>query len=162
MPSNKREGIYFGLMMVFGMVSVMYFYNMYMEGLLGTLTFWSVLFNYSLTFIVAFIVETFLVGPIMRGIAFKLPYDKSKKLKVIVAVSTCMVVGMVICMSVYGLITAILSNHLEGSLFMHYFKLIIRNFAVAYPSQLLIVGPLSRWILVKFIKNSAQPKLEYN
>lgn len=163
MPSNKREGIYFGLMMVFSMVFVMFFYNMYREGLLSTLTVSSALLHFALTFIVAFLLESFIVGPIARGIAFKLPYDKSKKVYVIIAVSTCMVTGMVICMSVFGLITALLSNSLEGPLLKNYFMLFIQNFVVAYPVQLLVVGPLARWILVKFIKkNSIQPKFEYN
>lgn len=123
-----------------------------MEGLISTLTFWSALFHFSLTFIVAFVFES-VIGPIARGIAFKLPFDKSKKVYVILANSTFTVIGMVICMSVFGLITALLSNGLEGSLLNHYFMLIIRNFVVAYPVQLLVVGPLVRWVLVKFIKN---------
>ena len=158
MPSNKKEGIYFALMMVFGMVFVMFFYNLYRLGLLSSISASSALLHFAMTFVVAFLVESFIVGPVARRLAFKLPIDKSKKIQVILAVSTCMVFGMVICMSVYGLITASLSNSLDGSLLKNYYMLIIYNFIVAYPAQLLIVGPLARWALVKFIrKNSVQP-----
>jgi len=149
-------------MMVSGMVFVMFLYNMYMEGLLSTLTIWSISLNFALTFVVAFVLEAFIVGPIARGIAFKLPYDKSKRIYVILVVSTCMVIGMVLCMSVFGLIITILSSSLEGSLLDNYFVLIIRNFVVAYPAQLLVVGPLARWVLVTFIKDNTHSKIEYN
>lgn len=33
LPSNKKEEIIFGLMMVFGMVSIMFAYNITLEGL---------------------------------------------------------------------------------------------------------------------------------
>lgn len=84
---------------------------------------------------------------------FKLPFDKSKKLYVALAISTCMVVGMVLCMSVFGLITAALSNGLnENSLFSAYLMIVLKNFILAYPLQLLIMGPLVRGIFVKFVK----------
>lgn len=84
---------------------------------------------------------------------FKMPFDKSKKLYMVLAMSTCMVVGMVLCMSVFGLITAVLSNGLnENSLFSAYLMIVLKNFILAYPLQLLIMGPLVRGIFVKFVK----------
>lgn len=74
-----------------------------------------------------------------------MPFDKSKKLYVILAMSTCMVIGMVLCMSVFGLVTAALSNGLNGdSLFSAYLMIVLKNFILAYPLQLLIMGPLVR------------------
>lgn len=157
MPSNKREGIIFGLMMVFCMVSIMMVYNLYMEGLLGTLTVGSAILQFIFTFMVAFIVES-LIGPLMRKIALKLPYDKSKKVYLIIANSTCMVIGMVICMSLFGLIMSLVNGGIEGSVFQHYMTLIGRNFILAYPAQLLVVGPLVRWIFVKYIQEKNSPQ----
>lgn len=60
---------------------------------------------------------------------------------------------MVLCMSVFGLITAALSNGLnENSLFSAYLMIVLKNFILAYPLQLLIMGPLVRGIFVKFVK----------
>lgn len=157
MPSNKREGIYFGLMMVFCMASIMWFYNLYMEGLLGTISAKGAVLQFIITFIVAFVVES-LIGPLMLGVASKLPIDKSKKAYVIIANSTFMVIGMVLCMSMFGLIMTVLNHGIEGSLLQHYLLLIGRNFVVAFPLQLLIAGPLVRWAFVKFIKEKNSPK----
>lgn len=159
MPSNKKEGIIFGLMMCFGMVCVMFFYNMYLNGLLTTLPISGILSQFALTFIVAFLVESFIVGPIARKAAFSLPYDKSKTLYVILATSTCMVIGMVLCMSVFGLVISMVNNGIEGSLLANYGRTILKNVIVAYPAQLLVIGPLVRFLFVRFVKNAAAVNL---
>lgn len=140
------------------MVSVMYSYNMYMEGLFSTLTLGSAFLHFCITFVVAFLCES-VIGPIARGVASKMPIDKSKKAYVILANSTCMVIGMVMIMSFYGLITAVLSNGVEGPLLKQYVQMIIRNVIVAYPAQLLVVGPLVRWVFGTFIKNKTSKQL---
>lgn len=64
-----------------------------------------------------------------------------------------MVIGMVLCMSLYGLGTAYFFNSLNGSsLLESYFSLVIKNFVFALPLQLLIVGPLVRYLFTKFVK----------
>ncbi|MBP1989815.1 DUF2798 domain-containing protein [Paenibacillus eucommiae] len=144
MPDNKKEEIIFGLMMVFGMVSIMFIYNSTLQGLWEEMTFVKGFIQYGITFIVAFIIEAFVVGNIARKIAFMLPYNKSKKLYNIIAISTCMVVGMVSFMSVYGLISKIVTSGIEGTLLSNYAHLLLLNFVLAYPAQLLIVGPIAR------------------
>ncbi|SFL23140.1 hypothetical protein SAMN03159341_104146 [Paenibacillus sp. 1_12] len=154
MPGNKKEEMIFGLMMVFGMVSIMFAYNITLEGLWGGMTIGKGFTLFALTFIVAFIIEAFVVGTIARRIAFKLPYNKSKKIYNIVAISTCMVVGMVLFMSVYGLISKIVTTGIEGTILSNYANLLLLNFIVAYPAQLLIVGPVARYILMNYVKPS--------
>ncbi|MEC1292041.1 DUF2798 domain-containing protein [Bacillus mojavensis] len=148
MPANKKEGLIFGVMMCFGMVCVMSIYNAVINGAIRDFS-WVIAFE----MIIGFIVALLLVGPLARKMTFKMPFDKSKKLYVVLAMSTCMVVGMVLCMSVFGLITATLSNGLnENSLFSAYLMIVLKNFILAYPLQLLIMGPLVRGIFVKFVK----------
>lgn len=159
LPSNKKEGIIFGLMMCFGMVCVMFFYNMYLNGLLTTLPIYGILSQFALTFVIAFLVESFIVGPIARKAASSLPYDKSKTLYVILATSTCMVIGMVLCMSVFGLVISMVNNGIEGSILANYGRTILKNVIVAYPAQLLVIGPLVRFLFVKFVKNEATVNL---
>jgi hypothetical protein len=154
LPSNKKEEIIFGLMMVFGMVSIMFTYNTTLEGLWEEMTLVKGFTQFVLTFIIAFIIEAFVVGTIARKIAFKLPYNKSKKIYNIIAISTCMVVGMVSFMSVYGLISKIVTIGIDGTLISNYANLLLLNFVVAYPAQLLIVGPVARYVLTNFVKPS--------
>jgi uncharacterized membrane protein len=157
LPSNKKESIIFGLFMCFGMVLIMSVYNTALHGLFPSLTVGSAVIQFVVTFIIAFIAES-LVEPKARKLALSLPYDKkSKEINFIVA----LVPTMVLIMSVYGLILTAIIAGIEGSIFTAYLKTVGLNFIVALPSQLLIVGPISRWLLVKFIKPSTQ-KLEIN
>lgn len=154
LPTTKKEQVYFGLMMCSGMAALMTFYNLYMHGVLETLSWKSILLQLVLAFSIAFLLESFIVGPLARKIAFSLPYDKSKKLFVVVSVAFFMVSGMVLCMSLYGLGTAYFSNpFMRGTLFENYYSLVLQNFIFAFPLQLLIVGPIVRLLFQKFVKD---------
>ena len=154
MPSNKKEGIIFGLFMCFGMVLIMSVYNTALNGF-SSFTVGSAMIQFVITFIVAFIAES-IVEPKARKMALSLPYDKSKEINFIVAIAFCMVPVMVLIMSVYGVILKSLVIGIEGSIFTAYLKTVGLNFIVALPSQLLIVGPISRWLLKKYVKPSSQ------
>jgi hypothetical protein len=150
LPSNKKEGIIFGIFMCFGMVLIMSVYNTALHGF-SSFTVRSAAIQFVVTFIVAFIAEL-LVEPKARQFALSLPYDKSKKINFIMALAFCMVPMMVLIMSVYGLILTAVMTGIEGSIITTYLKTVGLNFIVALPSQLLIVGPLSRKLLDKYIK----------
>lgn len=153
MPTTKRESFYFGLIMCMGMVVVMTFYNLLINGLIGMIPIKGILIQLMLGFIIAFLLELFIVGPAAQKIAFSLPYDKSKKIFVILSVSFFMVVGMVLFMSLYGLGAAYFYNGLgEESLFISYFSIVFKNLIFAFPLQLIIMGPLVRYIFAKFFK----------
>ncbi len=151
-PTNKREEFYFGLMMVTGMALVMITYNLMRNDLFGTLSPGEVIMQYGLGFLVAFAVEMFVVGPLAKKAAFALPYDKSKKLYVILALAFCMVTGMVLSMSLYGLISSSVADSLgEGSLIKHYFTIVLHNYMLAFPLQLVVMGPLVRFLFGKYV-----------
>jgi hypothetical protein len=154
LPRNKKEGIIFGLFICFGMVLIMTVYNTALHGF-SSFTIGSAIIQFIITFIVAFIAES-LVEPQARKIALSLPYDKSKEINFIMAIAFCMVPIMVLIMSVYGTILTALMVGIEGSIFTTYLKTVGLNFIVALPSQLLIVGPISRRLLAKYIKSSTQ------
>ncbi|MCY8307692.1 DUF2798 domain-containing protein [Bacillus vallismortis] len=155
MPTNKKEGLIFGVMMCFGMVCVMSIYNAIINGAIHHFSLVTV-FEMVIGFIVALLLDLLAVGPLAKKIAFRLPFGKSKKLYVILVMSTCMVIGMVLCMSVFGLVSAALSNGISSdSLFNAYLMIVLKNFILAYPLQLLIMGPFVRGIFMKVVK----PKL---
>jgi hypothetical protein len=152
LPSTKKEGIIFGLFMCVGMVLIMSVYNTISHGL-SSFSVGSALIQFVVTLIVAFIAES-LVEPIARKIALSIPFKKTKEINFIVALAFCMVPIMVLIMSVYGLILTALMTGITGSIFGAYITTVCLNFIVALPSQLLIVGPISRWFLAKYIKPS--------
>ncbi|MFE5323530.1 hypothetical protein ACFQ88_33095 [Paenibacillus sp. NPDC056579] len=162
MPTTKKEQVYFGLMMCSGMVVFMTLYNLYTNGLIGTITLKEVLLQLILVFIIASVVELFLVGPVAKKLAFSLPYDKSRKGLVIVSLAFFMVSGMVLVMSLYGLGTAYVTGNLHGdSLLASYFSFVLKNFVFAFPLQLIVVGPTIRYVFNRFVKHSG-PTAAFN
>ncbi|WP_315794311.1 hypothetical protein [Paenibacillus sp. BIC5C1] len=154
MPTTKKEQIVFGIMMCTGMVVVMMTFNLWHNGLLSKMSAFEILLQFILCFIIAFLVESFIVGPVARKIAFALPFDKSNKILGVLAMSFFMVIGMVLIMSLYGMISAYLANQLNGaSVLSTYLHTIARNFSLALPYQIIILGPLVRYVFGKFIKD---------
>ncbi|MGG0649084.1 DUF2798 domain-containing protein [Bacillus mycoides] len=145
------------MMMCLGMVIVMTFYNLLMNGAGGPIHIKEIALELIIGFIIALLIEICIVGPCAKKIVFALPFDKSKKVKMIIAMATTMVIGMVFFMSFYGMAMMYLHNGLHGDSFASiYFSIFIKNFIMAYPLQLIIMGPLVRFLFGKFVlKNKA-------
>ncbi len=141
--------------MCFGMVIVMVFYNLAINGLIGVMSFHDILIQITIGFIVFILLDIFIVGPVAKKITFSLPFDKSKKAYVIISISFFMVVGMVLLMSLYALGVSYVMNSLSTESFMlSYLFTVIKNFVFAFPVQLIIIGPLVRYLFMKFVKKS--------
>ena len=138
--------------MCVGMVIFMTTYNLVINDMIGTVSLQAICMQFILGFMIAFLLELFIVGPVARKIAFSLPYDKSKRIFVILSLAFFMVSGMVLSMSFYGLGTAYFANSLVGeSLLESYVSIVSKNFIFALPLQLLVVGPLVRYVFSKTI-----------
>lgn len=147
MPKTKNEGIFFTTLMCFLMVLGMSIYNLLLH---RDFSMMNLFMGLVLGFIVAFILDVFVVGKVAKKIAFSLTFiDKSKPIQLILTISSLMILGMVTCMSLFGLVV-------EGGLgalsLSAYLNAWIMNFIVALPYQLLIVGAISRFAL-KTIQN---------
>ncbi|MDP7989504.1 DUF2798 domain-containing protein [Bacillus sp. MHSD_36] len=152
MPTTRKENLQFGMMMCLGMVIVMTFYNLLMNGTGGQIHIKEIALELLIGFIIALLIEICIVGPCAKKLVFALPFDKSKKVNVIIAMATTMVIGMVFFMSFYGMAMMYLHNGLHGESFVSmYFSIFIKNFIMAYPLQLIIMGPLVRFLFGKFI-----------
>lgn len=155
MPRTKKEQVVFGLMMCFGMVTIMLLFNLYNSGMIGKLSLMEILLQFVICFVVAFAVESILVGPVAKKVAFSLPFDKSNKLVVVLTLSFFMVVGMVLVMSFYGVMTSYFTNGLGGhSILRSYGSAIGHNFLLALPAQLLVVGPIVRAVFGNVVARS--------
>ena len=126
MPTNKKEGMLFTTLMCFLMVFGMSTYNLLLHG------------EFSLYALSKGLLPGFIV-------AFILPFNKEKRLLLILTISSLMIIGMVTCMSLFGLLMEGQTLSLSA-----YFQAWGLNFIVALPYQLLIVGPFSRMILTNY------------
>ncbi|MRS08244.1 DUF2798 domain-containing protein [Bacillus anthracis] len=160
MPTTRKENLQFGMMMCLGMVIVMTFYNLLMNGSGGPIHIKEIALELLIGFIIALLIEISIVGPCAKKIVFMLPFDKSKKINIIIAMATAMVIGMVFFMSFFGMIMMHLHGGLQGDSFVSiYFSIFIKNFIMAYPLQLIIMGPLVRFLFAKFILNNKAVKV---
>ncbi|MFF6014521.1 DUF2798 domain-containing protein [Lysinibacillus fusiformis] len=155
MPTTRKESLYFGLIMCFGMVLFMTLYNFYLNDTFGQISFLGGISDFLIGFIVAIILDLYIVGPIAKKIAFKLTANTANVLFKILTISTCMVIGMAFFMSIYGLITSYFHNGLySNSIIKEFLSVFCRNFIVALPLQIIIMGPIVRFLFNKFIKTS--------
>ncbi|MED0949056.1 DUF2798 domain-containing protein [Bacillus mobilis] len=152
MPTTRKESLQFGMMMCLGMVIIMTFYNLLMNGVGGSIHIKEIALELLIGFIIALLIEICIVGPCAKKLVFALPFDKSKKVNIIIAMATVMVIGMVFFMSFYGMAMMYLHGGLQGDSFISmYFSIFIKNFIMAYPLQLIIMGPLVRFLFGKFV-----------
>lgn len=142
MPTNKKEGMLFTTLMCFLMVFGMSTYNLLLH---EEFSLYALSKGLLPGFIVAFILDVFIVGVLAKKIAFSLPFNKEKRLLLILTISSLMIIGMVTCMSLFGLLMEGQTLSLSA-----YFQAWGLNFIVALPYQLLIIGPFSRMILTNY------------
>ena len=148
MGQTKLQKFIFTLMMCFCMVLGMTIYNMILnEGFHSNLLN-NLLKDFWLGFIVALLLDIFIVGKLAKPIAFKIvkPNKETKQIKIIFAISSCMVIGMVLFMSMFG---AIIAAGFNINALKLYPLCIVRNFVVALPLNLLIVSPIVRFLFTK-------------
>ena len=148
MPTNKKEGIIFTTIMCSMMVLGMSLYNLLLH---DNLALMPLLAGLVPGFVVAFVLDVFIVGVIAKKIAFRLPIKKGNKLQLILTVSSLMVLGMVTFMSLFGVL---MEGGIPDNLWAAYSEAWRMNVIVALPLQLLVVGPVPRTILGKIQANS--------
>ncbi len=148
MGQTKFQKFIFTLMMCFFMVLGMTTYNIILnEGFHSNLLN-NLLKDFWLGFIVALLLDIFIVEKLAKPLAFKIvkPTKETKQIKIILAISSCMVVGMVLFMSIFG---AIVSSGFTIDALKLYPLCVLRNFIMALPLNLLIVSPIVRFIFNK-------------
>lgn len=146
MPMNKRESLIFTVMMCFVMVLGMSIYNAYLiQGQLSTNVFAQAWMGFPLTYIVAMALDLLLVSKIAKFIAFNyLVTAESPGIAKGMAMSICMVIPMVICMSLYGTFLGAMHTGIWSGLGLQWAKNIDMNIIVALPLQFIIAGPIVR------------------
>lgn len=143
MGSNKKEALIFTSMMCFCMVVFMSFYNVIITNGFNSRLFADVAIGLLPALAVALFCDIVLVSRIVKGLAFKIVKPSAPKVRKVLTISCFMVCGMVMLMSLYGT----LAHFGFGDNFLrHYFSVLGLNFICALPLQLLVVGPLTRFL----------------
>jgi len=150
MPRNWKEEVVFTAIMAGLMVFVMTAYNVTMAQGFSNGLILAILGGYPLGLLVAIILDLLVVGPIAKGLAFKYiinDYMRKRTVLIGITISVLMVLGMVTCMSLFGIAV---EGELSGAhVLATYGHTWLFNLIVALPLQLLIVGPIARAVLGK-------------
>lgn len=146
MPQNKRESLIYTVLMCFLMVLWMSFYNVALQmGGLSPVVFQAGWLGFPLAYICGMLLDWFVVSKFAKAVAFRfLVKPESSPIWKIIAISCCMVVGMVFFMSLYGSLEGCFHSGQWGIWFVHWMRNIPRNFIMALPFQLLVAGPIIR------------------
>lgn len=146
MPQNKRESLIYTVMMCGLMVLWMSVYNIALHtGELSMTTIKEGWLGFPLAYIIAMLLDWFVVSSVAKGIAFTyLVKPDSSSTKKVIAVSCCMVLPMVIMMSLFGGVEVCLQAGNWQQLPLMWLTNIPTNLVMALPFQLLIAGPVVR------------------
>lgn len=147
MPTTKKESLVFTIIMCAFMVFVMSVYNVSVHsGGFSKDVITEALVGFPLAFIVGMICDWFIVSKPAKALAFKFIKKEDKQIKIAIFISTFMVCGMVLCMSMFR---ALHNIELISDLPSAYIRALGMNFIVALPLQLLIAGPIIRFVFNK-------------
>ena len=152
MPRNKRESLIFTVMMCFVMVFVMSVYNACQTHGWAWESVKQAWLGLPLAYAVAFICDWFLVAKTAKKTAFKIVKPTAKAIVKILAISICMVCGMVIFMSLFGAVNAV--GFSVNALAM-WPKCVLLSLMVALPLQVLVAGPVIRLVFGRLILQNA-------
>lgn len=149
MPINKRESLLFTFIMCFCMVLWMSIYNVALQhGAINGEVVAAAWLGFPVAYIFAMCCDWFVASPLAKGFAFKylVTPGKSSPLAMTLAVSSCMVVPMVIIMSLYGAFEGAFHAGTLAVVPMVWLTNIPWNFVMALPWNLLVAGPIARFV----------------
>ena len=153
MPKTKFQNFIFTLMTAILMAYCMIVYSIAIsskEGLINN-TFTIALKEFPLEGIIVFLLAFFVASPIAKKLAFRIVNPKKdNKMFIILSIQTFTVLTMVALMSIYALFA---QNLINNNIICNYIVLYCKNFIMAYPLQIFIVGPLVRNIFRLIFKN---------
>jgi hypothetical protein len=143
MPQNKKESLIYTVLMCSFMVFIMSVYNVSLhEGFSGE-SIQKAWLGFPLAFIIAFICDWFIISGPAKKLAFQILKPEDIVIKKVIIISSCMVCGMVIMMSLFG---AVENAGVSSGILLAWLQNIPRNLILAFPLQILIAGPIVRFL----------------
>ena len=156
MPKTRFQNIIFTLITAILMAYSMIVYSVAINSSTGLInqTFVIALKEFPIEGIIVFVLAYFVASPIAKKLAFRIVNPKEdNKMFIILAIQTFTVLVMVGLMSIY----ALFAQHLVNSnIVCNYIILYCKNFIMAYPLQIFLIGPLVRNVFRIMFKKQLQ------
>lgn len=159
MPETKFESIVFTFATAWFMVFFMTLYNIVLSsGEFTNITFLYALKTMWVEFVIIFLCAFFISSPIAKHMAFKIVKPQDRPIVIILTIQTFTVICQVALASIIGVWHGygFTSNFIPD-----YITTYCHNFLMAYPLQLILVGPVVRFGFRKiFRRNKKEVKQE--
>lgn len=144
MPKTRLESIFFTAITAWMMVYVMTLYNTVLAtGSFTNSTFLIALKGMWIEYIIIFLLAYFVSGHIAKYFAFRVVQPGDRPIFIIFAIQTFTVVSQVAFASIIGVFHG---YGFTGNFIPDYLTTYSKNFIMALPLQLFLVGPLARFI----------------
>lgn len=142
MPKTKFESVIFTAITAWLMVYIMTLYNTVLaSGTFVNATFLTALKGMWLEFVIIFLCAYFISSHVARHFAFRVVKPGDRPIFIILAIQTFTVISQVALASILG----VWHGYGFTSQFVpHYLTVYCRNFIMALPVQLFLVGPIAR------------------
>jgi len=156
MPKNRLEETIFTIMMVLVMVYAMICYNIALAtGGFENFIFLAALGELPIMAAVAFVVDTFIVGQIAKKNAFRLFNPKENNpIFLVLGISVFSVLFMCPIMSFVA--TVLFKGGFTANTISTWIQTTAMNFPMAFFWQLMVAGPVVRWLFGKLPFKKAQ------
>jgi hypothetical protein len=148
MKAIHKKEVAFTAMMVAGMVTILITYNALLSHGFNISALQMILVGIVPTFLVALVIEMFLVGKIVHRLHGCIVRPNDGMVKYVLVLATLFVTFMAAIMSLYG---TILGHGFNDGFLMQYALNFARNWPVAFVAQLAVVGPLVRVVHPKLV-----------
>lgn len=153
MPTNKKEGITFGIFMCVIMVFFMGLLNISIHlGGFNLNSIKTVVVAFPVTLIIAYVLETFIIGKLNHMLLGKFVKETDSKNAYILFNCFFIVTMMSLVMTIIG---GLLGGDNLQTIFTEFFIRWPRNFCAAFFLNILVAGPISRFVL-RLMQNHSQ------
>lgn len=144
MPKTKTESVVFTLLSAWPMVYIMTLYNQVLAaGSFTNASFLTALRGMWAEYVLICLCAFFISSPLALRLAFRVVRPDDRPIAVTLTIQVFMVVLQVALASVMAVC---LSGGPDAQLVPRYLTACCRNFVMALPVQLLLAGPLARWL----------------
>ena len=161
MPKTKFESVIFTAITAWLMVYIMTLYNTVLaSGTFVNATFLTALKEMWLEFVIIFLCAYFISSHVARHFAFRVVKPGDRPIFIILAIQTFTVISQVALASILG----VWHGYGFTSQFVpNYLTVYCRNFVMALPVQVLLVGPIARALfrlMFRRVNGTEEKKIE--
>ena len=155
MPKTKFQSVIFTAITAFLMVYIMTLYNSVLAtGEFTNMSFWTALKGMWLEYVIIGLCAFFISAPIAKHLAFKIVKPTDRQIFIIFAIQIFTVICQVALASILGVWHA---YGFTSQFIPNYMQTYCLNFVMAFPVQLILVGPIARGIFRKiFVQKPAE------